>query len=131
MIVLDTCAIIWDALDPSKLSKRAKKAIEQADQHNALLISDISIWEIAMLIHKKRIEVESTASNLINLYLAYRNASVQSISPEIADVSVSLGKEINPDPADRIIVATSIIHNAQVVTADQNLRKSSGVNTVW
>jgi len=45
MILMDTCAIIWDALEASKLSDQAVSAIEKADKHNALIISDISIWE--------------------------------------------------------------------------------------
>ena len=131
MILMDTCAIIWDALDPSKLTKNAITAIEKADKHNALIISDISIWEISMLIKKQWIEVETTAANLLNLFLQSRNISVQSISPEIAELSVNFGSEINNDPADRIIAATSIIHNAQLITADQNLLESDMLDTVW
>lgn len=44
MVLLDTCAIIWDALEPSKLSKNAKRAIEKAYVNRTLIISDISIW---------------------------------------------------------------------------------------
>ena len=131
MILMDTCAIIWDALEPSKLSDNAISVIEKADKHNALIISDISIWEISMLIKKRRLEVESTATNFLNLFLQSRSISVQSISPEIAELSVSFSSEINKDPADRIIAATSIIHNAQLVTADQNLRKSELLDTIW
>ncbi len=68
MIVMDSCAIIWDALEPSKLSKKATLAIEKADKHNALIISDISIWEISMLIKKRRLEVDSSAANFLNLF---------------------------------------------------------------
>jgi len=131
MILMDTCAIIWDALEPSKLSDNAISAIEKADKHNALIISDISIWEISMLIKKRRLEVDSTAANFLNLFLQSRNISVQSISPEIAELSVNFDSEINSDPADRIIAATSIIHNAQLVTADQNLRTSELLDTIW
>ena len=46
MILLDTCAIIWDALESKMLSRKAKKAINDADKQGALLIADISIWEI-------------------------------------------------------------------------------------
>ena len=35
------------------------------------------------------------------------------------------------DPADRIIVATSIIENAKLVTADKKLRQSQKVATIW
>ena len=131
MILLDTCAIIWDALEKSQLSEKALNAINKADEFNALIISDISIWEIAMLIKKERIKIDTTASNFINLYLQTRNISVIQISPEIAELSVNFGEEINKDPADRIISATSIIQNAQLVTADKNLIKSKVVETVW
>jgi len=131
MILMDTCAIIWDALEPDKLSNKAMSAIKKADKSNALIISDISIWEISMLIKKKRLEVDTTAANFINLFLQSRSVSVQAISPEIAELSVSFGADINNDPADRIIAATSIIVNAQLVTADQNLIDSPMINTVW
>ena len=131
MTLMDTCAIIWDALEPDKLSKNALNAINKADDSNALIISDISIWEISMLIKKNRIEVDTTAANFINLFLQSRSVSVQSISPEIAELSVNFGADINNDPADRIIAATSIILNTQLVTADQNLIDSQMINTVW
>jgi len=131
MILMDTCAIIWDALEASKLSDKAFSAIEKADEHNALIISDISIWEISMLIKKKRLKVDSTATAFLNLFLQSRNVSVQSISPEIAELSVNFDHNINNDPADRIIAATSIICNAQLVTADQNLLTSKLLDTIW
>lgn len=131
MILLDTCAVIWDALDRQQLSTKALRAIDKADKFNALIISDITIWEIAMLVKKGRINIETTTSNFVNLYLQTRNISVVQISPEIAELSVNFEPEINKDPADRIISATSIIHNAQLVTADQNLISSEIVDTLW
>ena len=131
MILLDTCAVIWDALDRQQLSIKALNAINKADEFNALIISDITIWEIAMLVNKERIKIDTTVSNFVNLYLQTRNISVVQISPEIAELSVNFGSEINKDLADRIISATSIIHNAQHVTADQNLISSEMVDTLW
>jgi len=129
MIVLDTCAIIWDALDATKLSPKAKKAIE----HHAgeLIICDISIWEIAMLIKRKRLVVDFAASGFISLLLQSRNFHIQDISPEIAELSVSFGSQISNDPADRLIAATSVLRNAPVVTADRNLRDAPMVETIW
>ena len=129
MILLDTCAVIWDALDSKQLSPGAKSAIE-SNSHD-LIICDISIWEISMLIEKKRLVIDGTASEFINLLLQSRNYLVQAITPEIAGLSVSFGTEINSDPADRLIAATSILANAPVVTADKNLRKASVLKTIW
>ena len=129
MIVLDTCAIIWGALETSKLSPLATKAIKHA--RNELIICDISFWEISMLIKRKRLEVDETASGFITLLLQSRNFHIQEITPEIAELSVNLGPEINNDPADRIIAATSILMNAPVITADQNLREATLLETIW
>jgi PIN domain nuclease of toxin-antitoxin system len=111
MIILDTCAIIWDALASNKLTQKAKQSIESADYNNELIICDISIWEISMLVQRKRLEIDTTAANFINLFIQSRNIQVQSITPEIAELSVNLSKQINNDPADRLIAATSIIRN--------------------
>lgn len=84
-----------------------------------------------MLIKKRRLEIDSSAANFLNLFFQTRNISVQSISPEIAELSVNFGDEINNDPADRIIAATSIVYNAQLVTADENLRAGKLIDTIW
>ncbi len=131
MILLDTCVIVWDALEPARLTEKARLAIQEADGNRMLLVSDISIWEIALLIHKGRLEIDTTPSRFFHLFQQSRNVAIQPITPEIAELSVQFNEEINQDPADRIIAATSIIHSAQLVTADQNLRNSSLVNTVW
>ena len=129
VILLDTCAIIWDALETTKLTPKAKKAIKRDEQE--LLICDISIWEISMLIKKKRLVIDDTPSGFIKLLLQSRNFIVQEITPEIAEISVNFGSEINNDPADRLIAATSIVRNAPIVTADQNLRDATTIKTVW
>jgi PIN domain nuclease of toxin-antitoxin system len=129
VILLDTCAVIWDALEPNQLTPKAKNAIER--YQNELIVCDISIWEIAMLIRKGHLVVESTTSGFIRLLLEARNFQVQEITAEIAELSVNFGPEISNDPADRLIAATSILRNAPVVSADQNLRKATLVETIW
>lgn len=131
MILLDTCAILWDALAKEKLSKKALNAIEDADENNALIISDISIWEIAMLNKRHKIELSCSSSTFMNLYLQSRNISVKQITPEIAEKSVNFESDVNNDPADRIIAATSIINNARLVTADSNLIQADSIDTLW
>lgn len=131
MIVLDTCAIIWDALERNRLSAKARKAIDQAEAESELMLCDISIWEIAMLIKRKRITIDDTASGFIKLFIQSRNCHVQEITPEIAELSVNLSREINNDPADRLIAATSILKNAPIITADQNLRNTAILATIW
>ena len=130
MILLDTCAIIWDALEYKSLSREAKKAINDADKQGALMIADISIWEISMLLKKRRVEIDAAPARFINLFLQARNIAVKSISPEIAELSVNLGEEIGKDPADRLIAATAIVYNARLVTADHSLAAAGLIDTL-
>ena len=129
MILLDTCAIVWDALKPDQLTDAARHAIE--DPGNDLIVSDISLWEIAMLIGKKRLEVDETISGFIGLALQARDIHVTGITPDIAELSVDIGPAISNDPADRLIAATSIARNAPLVTADRGLRSASMIDTIW
>ena len=129
MILLDTCAVVWDALEPDRLTREAKQAIEHPE--NELLICAISFWEIAMLISKKRLVVDETASRFTSLVLQARDFRVSEITPEIADMSVNFGMEIGKDPADPLIAATSIVRNAPLITADRNLRAASMIETIW
>ncbi|MCI5191011.1 MAG: type II toxin-antitoxin system VapC family toxin, partial [Candidatus Electrothrix sp. AS4_5] len=38
---------------------------------------------------------------------------------------------VNNDPADRIISATAVISESQLVTSDRNLLKAGQVPTLW
>ena len=129
MILLDTCALIWDALAPGQLSAAAATAIERHE--GELVICDISMWEIAMLIEKGRLEVAAPAAEFIRLALRSRNYNVQEITPEIAELSARLGSELSADPADRLIAATSILLNAPLLTADERLRSAEVIRTIW
>ena len=129
MILLDTCTLIWDGIEPNKLTSKAKKTIEYSE--NELMICDISIWEISMLIKKNRLVIDDSPSGFINLLLQSRNFNIQQITPEIAELSVNFGSEINADPADRLIAATSILKNIPIITADKNLRDATILETIW
>ncbi len=131
MISIDTHIIIWDALKPEALSRKAKKAINQANENDGIVISEISLWEIAMLMKKNSLEIKVPFQEFIDLIISSNNYILKGITPKIADLSVNLPGEINQDPADRLICATSIIYKAPLVTADKNLLESKIVKTIW
>ncbi len=131
MIVLDTHIVIWDALNPGKLSSNARDAIARAGKDEGIIICDISIWEIAMLINKKRLQLEVGCKEFLDLLFEANNYNIQEITPEIAELACSLPESINKDPADRLIAATSIIEGIPLVTADKNLRQANELTTIW
>ena len=53
------------------------------------------------------------------------------VLPRETDLSTKLSDELNLDPADRIIAATSIISNTPLITADKNLQRATKLNIIW
>ncbi|TAK69253.1 MAG: type II toxin-antitoxin system VapC family toxin [Betaproteobacteria bacterium] len=130
MIVLDTHALIYDALTPARLSARARKAIALAFTERELACSDISLWEIAMLIAHKRLDPMMDARQFLDDMIAARHVRVLPITPEIAVLSQS-DSFSHGDPADRLIAATARLHRAPLITSDAKLRKLKEVATIW
>ncbi len=131
MLILDTCALIFDALDPDRLSKKATAAIIQADAAGKLACCDISLWEIAMLVAKGRLDPGTNALEFIQLVLAARKIVVIPITPQIAVKSALAEFCPHGDPADRLIAASTLSHKAKLVTSDRKLATVSGLQVVW
>lgn len=131
MIVVDTHVIIWDALQPESLSPKATEMIARANAADGIIFCEISLWEIAMLVHRGRIHVETEYPNFIRLLRAANKYVFHGISPEIAELSTKLPPEISNDPADRLIAATAMALKAPLITADRNLRKATSIHTIW
>lgn len=130
MIVLDTHALIYDAFTPARLSARARKAIALAFTDRELACSDISLWEIAMLIARKRLDPVVDARQFLDDMIAARHVRVLPITAEIAVLSQS-DVFSHGDAADRLIAATARLHRAALVTSDAKLRKLKEVTAIW
>ena len=57
MILLDTHALVWWAAEPEKLSRRARQAVQTAEVGGELATSAMSLFEIATLLRRGRIEL--------------------------------------------------------------------------
>jgi PIN domain nuclease of toxin-antitoxin system len=128
VVVLDTHVLIYDALQPSRLSTRAGRAVRGA--YGPLAASDITLWEIAMLIAKGRLDPGTDAAQFIRDVVDARAVRVLPITAEIAVLAQSEGFS-HGDPADRIIAATAMAHRASLVSADRQLAKRRGLDVIW
>ncbi len=130
MVVVDTNALIFDALQPKRLTPRALRAIDAASENGEIACSDISLWEIAMLVAKKRLDPGVELTQFLHDMIQARALRVLPITPEIAALSRSRHFS-HGDPADRIISATALYHHAKLVSADAWLRKLQVLEVVW
>ena len=130
MILLDTCALIYDALDPARLGRRAAHLIDEGAESGELACSDITLWETAMLAARGRLALPTSAAAFLTLALEARRIRVEPITPEIAEISCG-DRFHHADPADRVIAATALVHDARIVTCDARLREVRGLKTIW
>lgn len=130
MIVCDTHVLLFDVLQPERLSPAARQALDSGESGDELVCADITLWEIAMLLHKRRLVVEAEPVRFITRLLAARHVCALPITAEIAALSQSPGFR-HGDPADRLIAATAMYHGASLVTADRHLAGIPGLTVIW
>lgn len=128
MIVIDTHVLVWLDEGNSKLGTTALAHIDHALGQNKLAVSAISFWEVAMLTDKGRLDI------LMDLYSWRLNLLKNGIVELPVDGEIGLKSAVLPkfhgDPADRIIVASSILNNGKLITADRKILAWSDVVTI-
>jgi PIN domain nuclease of toxin-antitoxin system len=122
VILLDTHAAIWLAIDQG-LGKQSQRIADKALADDRLAISAFSFLELAMLIAKRRLRALKSAGEQRAKLLATGIRELP-LTGEIAILAAEL-ENLNGDPADRIIAATAIVHDATLMTADSNLLRWS------
>ena len=112
--LLDTCALVWLGMGGGGLGEGARRMISNAQSLN---YSAISSWEIARLQKECKVVIPNTPDGfLADLAQQY---GIESIPPT-DDIMIRAAQlpEYHRDPADRIIIATALVHSLPVVTGD-------------
>jgi PIN domain nuclease of toxin-antitoxin system len=130
VIVLDTHAWLWWLSDPGQLSRAASAVIREAMAEDAVMLSAISVWELAMLVDRGRLELDRRVEDFAAQTEALPFVHLVDVDRRIAIDSVALDLE-HRDPADRMIAATARHLRAPLITKDARLRAWGGVETVW
>jgi PIN domain nuclease of toxin-antitoxin system len=118
MIVLDTHAWIWWVHGDPALEAGGR---EQIDASQVIGISAISCWEVAKLVQHQRLALPCPVSDWLQQALSYPGVKLIELTPAISVESTQLPGEFHRDPADQIIVATTRILNAELLTADRKI----------
>ncbi|MGY6275109.1 type II toxin-antitoxin system VapC family toxin [Methylomonas sp. MgM2] len=132
LTICDTHILLFWADAPHRLSATANAALKSGIESENLACSDISLWEIAMLYTRGRINNQAgvSSSTYIEDILLAMNMSVLPITAEIAELSQS-DSFMHGDPADRLIAATALAHRTQLITSDEKLRSIPELRCVW
>jgi len=126
MIVLDTSALIFWTLDPQRLSPKAKQVIEQADR---ILISSISIWEIALKVKHQKLDIPLPMNEYVDRLRQLGSLEILAVDIQTWLDNVDLLWD-HRDPADRTIVALAARNNCPLITSDEKIANFFA-ETIW
>jgi PIN domain nuclease of toxin-antitoxin system len=127
VIVLDTHAWLFSASEPSRLGRRAAAALRRAPR---IGVPAIAVWELGMLVDKKRVVLDRGVDAWAEAALAQPRVELLPLTPAIALRAASFGL-LHGDPADRLILATALVHGGRLVTRDEKHTAAGVVDVLW
>jgi PIN domain nuclease of toxin-antitoxin system len=126
-LLLDTHIWLWSLVERNRLSQRVIK--ELGDSENELWLSPISIWELVVLYHKRRISLDQE----VDAWLTHKLSAVPlREAPVTYEVARETGRLrlAHRDPADRFLLATAKVFELTLVTAHVHLLKARDVSVL-
>ena len=129
MILLDTHALLWWALDPGQLSDTAEKTVRTMEQHGGYA-SSISLWELGIKVQRGQLDLPISVDELARR--VEHGGVVELVAADAKTWLRTLRLDwAHRDPADRVIVATALIKGVPVLTKDRALHEFGGVECIW
>jgi PIN domain nuclease of toxin-antitoxin system len=131
MILLDTHVWIWWVSNPDLLSDAARTLIDEALVKRNVHISTMSVWEVAMLAAKNRLQLTMAVGDWIRASEGLPFVQFVPVTNAIALKAVRLPLKSLTDPVDRLVVATAEVLDLVLITKDKKIRKEALIKSVW
>jgi PIN domain nuclease of toxin-antitoxin system len=125
--LLDTNVWLWSLWDPERISRKARE--EVADMSNAVFLSAVTAWEIAIKAAAGKLKLPESPESYVP-----RRMVNQGLRPLVVTHPHALAVFALPahhrDPFDRLLVAQAQLEDMILVTADRTLEKYP-VEILW
>lgn len=120
-LLLDTHVWLWVVFEErAKMPRDRWQTIESAAERNALAVSEVSFWEIAVKAAKGKLELPPSPREWLKRAGRTPGVGIIQIDRDVMVQSAELDLKTR-DPADRMLVATAVRYDLQLATADQVL----------
>jgi len=125
-LLLDTHTLIWFFEGSDELGKNAIQNIE--NEKNTCFVSIVSIWEIAIKLSIKKMEMKIDFDKL--------NSLIWENSFELLPIKFEHSKELinlpfhHKDPFDRMIISQAIVEKMPIISKDDNF-KNYEIKQIW
>ncbi len=131
-VVLDTHAVIWYLSDSRQLSPTARLIITTEEKNGeSIFVSAISLVEVIYLSERGRLPLTALQSLENALGDPMGSMVIAPLDAAVAKAVQKISRNSVPDMPDRIIAATAVHLNADLVTRDRRLHAALGNRSVW
>ncbi|MDR1956416.1 MAG: type II toxin-antitoxin system VapC family toxin [Treponema sp.] len=130
-VVADTRTLLWSIGKSDALSAAARAAIQ--DAHNDILISAVSLWEIAVKVRLGTLVLSFDIED-IPQYCKHLGFTLMPLDPLEALASAALApKAAHRDPFERMLVYQCIRNNYTLVSPNSTLSdyQEEGLHYIW
>ncbi|MGK3984147.1 type II toxin-antitoxin system VapC family toxin [Sorangium sp. So ce136] len=129
MIILDTHTWLWWVQGTAvALPSKTKALIEH--EPGPVAIASVSCLEVAWLAKKGRVVLPVSIDDFFTMAIDQAGLVLLPLTPRIAARSAAL-PDVHRDPIDRVIIATAIEHDAELVSKDELVSHYPGVRVRW
>ena len=130
-LLLDTHILLWVIGKTDELSEKVKHEIENPD--NSILISAVSLWEIALKFSLGKLNVNFDIQKIPE-YCRKMLFEFLPLNPEEALMSLHLPQKMNhKDPFDRMLIYQCLTNGYILVSKDKRIEQyeKEGLKLIW
>lgn len=125
-LLLDTHILIWLAEEPEKISSLVDPLL---NSNNELLLSHVSIWEMAIKTKTGKLRLEMNLKEFIAK--AVEKHSLHFLPVSLSHIYQIENLELHhKDPFDRLLIAQSVVEKIPIVSSDASF-DAYGIQRIW
>jgi PIN domain nuclease of toxin-antitoxin system len=123
-LLLDTHIALWLDSGDESLRAATRTAIDACwKSGGTICFSAVSVWEIALLVHKGHVELDCPLDRWVPRFLSRPGIEPVILDHAAAGRAYQLHQLEHEDPADRLLIATAIGLGCPLVTYDDRIRR--------
>jgi PIN domain nuclease of toxin-antitoxin system len=123
-LLLDTHIALWLDSGDDRLRHSTRQLIDSCWRNNGTLyLSAVAAWEIALLVDTDRIDLDVPVEAWIERFVGRPGIEAVPLDCRAASRSYQLHHLEHRDPADRLLIATSIELACPLVTYDERITR--------
>ena len=125
----DTHALVWFLAEPKKLGGRAARIFAGLGTSTEILVSAISLWEVALLHDEGHLRLVEGFSAWCDALAALSGIRIEPLLRDDVEQARSLAGL--RDPSDRLIAGTSLRLGVPVISKDRRMQTDARLRLVW